>query len=344
MKKIAIEEHFWTKDYLNYLRSRKEYPKVETVEDAEHNNIELYWRSLSVKSPLQPQLRSSLLDLSEGRIKAMDECGIDLQVLSLAIPGVEPLEAADAIAIARSTNDELAGVIKRYPRRLAGFAALPAQQPDVAAYELERTVKELGLKGGLINSHVRGEYLDDEKYWVIFEVAEKLDVPIFLHPRMPSPDMEKPFITYPALTGSIWGFAAETGLHVMRLISSGVFDKYPHLKIILGHLGEALPFWQWRLDNRWLREGLGLDPRLKKLQKKPSQYIKDNIFVNISGMFWEPALLCTYSALGAEKILFAVDYPYESNREAVDFMDLAPISDNDKEKIYHQNAEAIMGL
>jgi 2,3-dihydroxybenzoate decarboxylase len=196
----------------------------------------------------------------------------------------------------------------------------------------------------MINSHIRGEYLDDRKYWVIFERAEKLNVPLYIHPRQPSPDMIKPFLTYPELASPAWGFAAETGLHAMRLICSGVFDKHPNLKIVLGHLGEALPWWLWRLDSRWIVVGReeGAAPPLA--QKKPSQYIKENFYVTTSGMLWHPALQCCYSALGADRILFAVDHPYESSRDAVQFLDTASICDGDKEKIYHVNAEKLLGL
>ena len=326
MKKIAIEEHFSTEEYLSYLRLRKDYTRREIVEDEKYHSIV-----------------TMLLDLGEGRLSDMNESGIDMQVLSLSI-GVQQFDTSDAIALAKRTNDELSKIVKKCPERFAGFAALATQDPNAAADELERAVKGLGLKGANISSHIKGEYLDDQKYWVIFERAEKLDVPIYLHPARPSPDMVKPFLTYPLLADAMWGYAAEAGLHAMRLICSGVFDKYPGLKIILGHLGEALPFWLWRIDNRWLKEKVDPEPITKGLKKKPSQYVKDNFFVTLSGMFWEPALLCAYLALGADRILFAVDYPYESNDEAVQFIEGVPICDSDKEKICHINAEKILAL
>lgn len=343
MKKIAIEEHFDTEEFVNYLRSRKDYPKVETTEDSKHNRIEVMRYSpdyYTVRGPVM----SRLLDVADVRLKEMDEAGIDMQVLSFVAPGTEVFDAPTGTTLAKKTNIELSKIIMKHPHRFAGFAALAPQDPGGAANELERAVKELGLKGAKINSNIRGEYLDDEKYWVIFERAEKLGVPIYIHPREPSPDMIKPYLTYPSLVGSMWGYAAEVGLHAMRLICSGVFDKYPGLKIILGHLGEALPFWLWRLDQRWQKGEVPLDRLSKKLMKKPSQYVKDNFFVTTSGMFWQPALICTYLALGADSILFAVDYPFESNKEAVQFMETAPICDSDKEKIYHLNAEKLLAL
>jgi 5-carboxyvanillate decarboxylase len=253
----------------------------------------------------------------------------------------------DGTVLAKRINDTLSKAVKNYPKRFAGLASLSLQDPGGAAEELDRAVNKLGLKGGQICSNVNGEYLDDKKYWVFFEMAEKLGVPIYIHPRWPSPDIAKPFFTYPILAGSMFGFAADTSLCAMRLICSGVFDKFPRLRIILGHLGEALPFWLWRLDNRWQRESLRSLRSYasdRQIKKKPSQYVKENIFVTTSGMFFQPALLCTYLALGADRILFAVDYPFEDNKAAVNFMEEAPICDRDKEKIYHLNAEKVLAI
>src|SRR4030042_2678955 len=237
MKRIAIEEHFHTQGYINCLRSRTDYPKVEMTRDRQNNEIELLWCAPGYYLPRKPEITDRLLDMSHTRLQEMDEAGIDMQILSLVCPGPEIFDAPTGTTLARETNDELFEVIKRHPKRFAGFAALAPQDPRSAADELERAVKQLGFKGAKINSHIRGEYLDDQKYWVMFEVAEKLGVPIYIHPREPSSDMLKPYLTYPALAGSMWGYAAATGLHAMGLICSGVFDQYPKLKIILGHLG-----------------------------------------------------------------------------------------------------------
>ena len=206
---------------------------------------------------------------------------------------------------------------------------------------------ELGLKGAMINGNIQGEFLDEKKFWPIFERAEKLDVPIYIHPKMPPADMIKPYLPYPAVASAMAGFAAEAYLHAMRLICSGVFDRYPGLKIILGHMGEAFPFWLWRIDSRYQSEISG-DPASAKfyeyLQKNPSEYFINNFFVTTSGMFWNPVLEFVCSVLGAEKVLFAVDYPYESSKTAVDFMDTSTISDAEKEKICHLNAERLLKL
>ncbi len=248
MKKIAIEEHFHTETYVTYLYSRKEWPRREMIEENGKRWVRDWWSSTHYRL-MDPEQPNPLVDLGEGRLKRMDEDGIDMQVLSLSFPGVE-MFGRDGPLIARTINDELFSAVSRYPARLSGFATIAPQEPEAAAEELERAVVKLGLKGAVVNGHICGEYLDDPKYWVIFEVAEKLDVPIYLHPKMPPPDMIKPYLAYPGLASAMLGFSAEASLHAMRLILSGVFEKYPKLKIILGHLGEAIPFWLWRIDSR----------------------------------------------------------------------------------------------
>jgi len=319
MKIIAVEEHFTTKEHLDARGSMD----MGGGGSAGAGDVSTY--------------TDGLLEVGEGRLKIMDEAGINMQVLSLTIPGVQMLDVATGVALARKTNDKLSEIIGKYPERFAGLATVPPQAPDEAAKELERAVLKLGLKGAIINSHVKGEYLDDRKYWAIFQAAEKLDVPIYIHPQMPSPDLIKPYLAYPGLSAAFWGFGAEVGLHTARLICSGVFDEYPRLKIIIGHMGEALPYWLWRMDNFWRRGPLA------KL-KKPSICMQENISITTSGMFWPPALMCAYLALGADRILFAVDHPYESSKEAVQFINSVPICDSDKEKICHLNAEKLLRL
>ncbi len=200
----------------------------------------------------------------------------------------------------------------------------------------------MGLKGAKLNSHVRGETFDDPKFWPIFEQAEKLDVPIYLHPRNPPADQLKAYAGYPSLSGSLWGYGADLGLNVMKLACSGVFDRYPGLKILLGHLGEALPFWLWRIENRWEHEAA--QSGMKKPLRNPAEYIRRNFWVTTSGMFAQAPLLCAHSVLGPDRILFAVDYPYESNREAARFLEELPLPAPDKARISHRNAEELLGL
>jgi len=341
MKRIAVEEHFLTGSLLAHLRTRKEWPKLEAAEDDQHNKVErMYWAPSQYFVHDDPKMVRRIVDLGEGRVKEMDESGIDMQVLSISIPGVELLDSSSGTALAKQINDEVAQAVRRYPERLSAFAAIALQDPVSAAKELDRAVRDLGLKGAVVNSHIQGEYLDDPKFRIIFEKAEKLGVPIYLHPKQPSPDMIKPYLTYPALANAMWGFAAEASLHAVRLICSGVFDRYPEVKVILGHLGEAIPFWLWRLDNHWEKEG----ERSLPAKEKPSHYFKNNFFVTTSGMCWLPALQFVSSVLGVERILFAADYPFESMKEAVQFIDKAPISDGEREKIYHLNTEKLLGL
>lgn len=267
--------------------------------------------------------------------------------MGLHFPGVELFDAADGTSVAKGINDELSETIKRYPQRLAGFTTIAPQDPEGAAEELERSVNKLGLKGALITGNIKGEFLDDKKFWPIFEMAEKLDVPIYIHPKMPPADMIKPYLAYPGLQSAMAGFAAEAQLHAMRLICSGVFDNYPELKIILGHLGESIPFCLWRIDSRFEEEkqsDIASAEVYKYLQRTPSQYFKENFYVTTSGMFWEPVIEFVTSVLGADRILFAADYPYENSTEAVKAVAATSISSEDKEKICHGNAEKILRL
>ncbi len=339
MRVIDLEAHFYTEDYIKYLRSRKEMPKEELRE----KDIRLLMAP-GVWAPRSIKLEEKLLDMGERRIEEMDEAGVDFQVLSLCIPGCEQFEPSEGEAMARQTNDELSEIIKRYPDRYVGLAALAPQDPESAALELERAVKELGMKGAKLNSHVRGEYLDDEKFWPIFETAESLDVPIYLHPTWPSPSMLKPYAKYGfPLAGPPLGFGAETSLHAVRLIYSGLFDKYPGLKIVLGHLGEGLPFWLYRIDFYWLKPWVAGELR-PKIQHKPSYYINNNFLFTSSGMHFLPAFVCAYMALGADMIAFGADHPFETSKESLESLGTLPICEADREKFFHVNAEKLLKI
>lgn len=337
MKKIAMEEHFTTEEHLDRLQLilKRRYSIPEVIKEEKHLGLELPF----LFPERNEQVMAMLLDLGAGRIKEMDQTGIDMQILSLVSPGVQVFDAAAAVELAKKTNDRLSEAIKEFPERFLGLACVALQNPEEAANELERAVKELRLKGALINSYTKGEYLDDNKYRVFLQRAEKLRVPLYIHPRAPSPSMIEPYLGYPLLSTPLCGFAAEISLHALRMICSGLFDELPELRIILGHLGEALPYWLWRLDNMWQRA-----PQYNELQKIPSQYFKDNFLVTTSGLFSQPSLLCAYMSLGADRILFAIDYPFESSETAVQFMKDAPIGDTDTEKIFHLNAENLLKL
>jgi len=339
MRIIDLETHFYTEEYIKYLRSRKDMPREEVRE----SNIRL-WMAPGVYAPRSFKLEDKLLEVGEGRIKEMDKAGVDIQVLSLCVPGVEQFDAADGTYWAKHTNDELAEVIKKYPDRYIGLAALAPQDPTEAAKELERAVKELGFKGAKLNSHCRDEYLDDEKFWPLFEKAESLGAPIYLHPTLPSAQIMEPFAKFGfPMAGPPFGFGMETSLHAMRLIYGGVFDRFPKLKIVLGHLGEGLPFWFYRIDFYWLKPWVDEDLR-PRIANKPSYYILNNFLFTSSGMHFLPAFMCAYLALGGDMLAFGADPPFESSKESLDSLGILPICDEDKEKFYHGNAEKLLNL
>ncbi|MDB9822229.1 amidohydrolase family protein [Deltaproteobacteria bacterium] len=325
-KIIGVEEHFTSELILNTVRSK--------VESGAKYNLLFDYKTDGISS-------TTGMTIGEKRLKDMDEAGIDMQVLSSTPYHEGFLDPSEGTSMSETINNEIHKIIKKDSKRFAGFAGLACQDPDAAANELERSVKKLGLKGAIIYSHIQGEYLDDQKFWPVFEKAEKLDVPIYIHPKDPSPGMIGAYSKYPILADAMWGFAADVGLHAMRLICSGLFDEYPGLKIILGHLGEGIPYWLWRLDSR---SGRGTPQNGLLCKKKPSQYIKDNFYVTTSGMFWPPVLEFAHSVLGADRILFAVDYPAQLNSEAVKSIESMSISDEDKEKIFHLNAERLLKI
>jgi 2,3-dihydroxybenzoate decarboxylase len=338
MKVIDLENHFFTIEYIKYLRNRKEPPRETEDEDGLS-----MWYTDVLCSPRSFEMENKLLDLGEDRLNEMDAKGIDIQVLSLSPPGVQCFDAAEGTAWARKVNNELSKVVKQHPDRFIGLACIAPQSPEEAADEIERAVSELGLKGVNIESHARNEYLDNRKYWSIFERAEKLDIPIYLHPEIPSASILKGYADDYGfeLAGPPLGYGADLALHTMRLIYSGLFDKCRKLNMVLGHMGEGLPFWLSRMDAYWIKPWKGKKPRI---EKKPSDYVKTNFTITISGMFFVPAFMCAYLALGGDRIAFAVDYPYEGIEEAVRFIKEAPISDLDKEKICYSNAARLLKI
>lgn len=280
------------------------------------------------------------LDLGEKRRAAMTAARIDMQLLLLSAPGVQMFETGEARDLAALANDRSAALQKSDPRRYAALAAIAPQDPIGAARELERAVRTLGLKGALINSHTHGEYLDDRKFWPIFEAAQALDVPIYIHPRDPSPGMLEPYKAH-ALVGPIWGFAAETGLHALRLIMAGVFDAFPRLRIALGHLGEGLPFFIDRIDIRYAMDG---SPMRTTLKQRPSDYLKRNFILTTSGMNYAPSVRQAIAVMGADKVLFAADWPYEDAVAATAAFDAIPMSPRERRMLYQTNAERAFRL
>ncbi len=286
-------------------------------------------------------LSRRLLDVDEERLRIMDEAHVDVHLLALTSTGVQALETELAVSIAALGNDRLAAAIARHPTRYAGLATIAPQDPKRAVKEMERAIRTLKLSGVMINSHTNGEYLDELKFWPILEAAAALDVPIYIHPRSPSPAMAQPYRKY-HLEHAIWGYAVETGLHAVRLIMSGVFDKYPTLKIVIGHMGENIPYALYRMDWMHARAPVAMDR--PKLALTPSEYFRRNFMITTSGVNWHPALRFCIEVLGADNIMWAVDYPYQETHEAVRFMNDAPISDDDKAKIFYRNAERVFRI
>jgi uncharacterized protein len=290
------------------------------------------------------QLIDQLCDLDQRRIADMDAASIDVQVLSLTSPGVEQLDAAEAVTLARDVNDRLADAVRSHPSRFAGFAALPTMAPDSAAAELERMVRDHGFKGALINGHIRGRYLDDAFFWPILECAEALQVPLYLHPTPPpQPVIEASYVGNFApgvtvgLATAAWGWHIDTGNHVLRLILSGAFDRYPRLQLIIGHLGEGLPFMLPRIE-------LALPTEMTKLERPIGAYLRENLYYTFGGFNYLPTFLDLLLQVGVDRIMFSADYPYASMARARAFLDQLPVSPADKARISHGNAERLLQL
>jgi predicted TIM-barrel fold metal-dependent hydrolase len=288
------------------------------------------------------RLFEQLNDVGDKRIAEMDAAGIDVQVLSLTSPGVEQLEAGEAIALARDANDFLADAIAKNPNRFAGFAALPTAVPDKAAEELERMVRDHGFQGAVVNGHHRGRYLDDKFFWPILERAELLNVPIYLHPTPPPQAVIDasyggfaPIVTE-MFAGPGWGWHIETAIHVIRLILGGAFDQYPKLQIVIGHMGETLPFMLQRLDV--------MPTAMTRTNRAISSYLRENVHYTFSGFNFTPTFLDLLLQVGVDRILFSADHPYASMVQAREFLERLPVSVADKERIAHGNAERLLRL
>lgn len=323
MRTITLEEHYATAGFLN---------------GPGRTFLERATRAGGRMARIIDQLR----DLGARRTAEMDEARIDMQVLSLNSPGVEQLDAQEATALACEANDLVADAVKQNPSRLGGFAALPVADPDRAAAELQRTVGQYGFKGALINGHHRGRYLDDKFFWPIFECAESLAVPVYLHPTQPpQPVIDALYSGFASevsfmFANAGWGWHIETGVHVLRLILGGVFDRFVNLQIVIGHMGEALPFMLNRVDI--------ISPGLTGLRRPLSAYLRENVHYTFSGFNYTPTFLDLLLQVGVERIMFSADYPYASMTEAREFLDHLPVSAADRERIAHANAERLLRL
>lgn len=323
MRVIAVEEHFVTPAF------------VAGPGKAANERMQ--------RAPNGSKLIARLSNISDERIAEMDAADIDMQVLSLNSPGVEQADASDAIACARDANDYLAEAVKAHPSRFAGFASLPVQSPEQAAVELDRCVRKLGFKGANINGHTRGRYLDDPYFTPVLASAESLDVPIYLHPTVPP----KPVVDAlysglsPAVSGVFaangWGWHIETAVHVLRMVLGGVFDRHPRLQVVVGHLGEALPFMIERLNH-------ALPKQMTNLERTVADYLRQNLHYSFGGFNFLPTFLNLLAEVGVERIMFSVDYPYGTMEEAHAFLGSLPVSAADKERIAHGNAESLFHL
>ncbi len=282
-----------------------------------------------------------LLDIEGKRLREMDEYGVDIQLLSLTAPGVQMFDADTACELATLANDRLAEVISRHPTRFAGLAAFAPQSPKRAAKEMERAIGKLHLNGFIVNSHTNNEYFDDPKFWPILEAAEALDRCIYIHPRAPSEGLKGPLREY-GMDSAMWAYGVEVGTHAVRMMASGLFDRFPKLKICIGHMGEAVHFWIWRIT--FMNSRAQVMRRAPKTQLTMDEYFKRNFVITTSGVEDPLALDYSVKKLGADNVLWAIDYPYQPTAPAVAFMDAAPLSDGDKAKVYHRNAERIFHI
>lgn len=310
---VAIEEHYWDAELA------KHFPNGEN------------------KSHVQ----DLLTEIGDKRLRAMDEAGIDIQVLSHGAPAAQKLPAELAVDLTKRTNDRLAEACAKHPSRFAAFAALPTPVPEQAALELERCVKDLGFKGAMIHGLTNGLFIDDKRFWPIFEVAEKLDVPIYLHPSVPNHEVTRLYYDdyaneFPTVIRPAWGFTVETATAAIRLILSRALEKYSALQIILGHLGETLPFLLWRINQSLARPG-----------QTPLDFRKqfcEHFHVTTSGFFSTPALICTILELGIDRIMFAIDYPYVLNRDGMNWIEQIQLSPDNKRMLVGGNATKLLKL
>ncbi|HTS39087.1 MAG TPA: amidohydrolase family protein [Xanthobacteraceae bacterium] len=313
---ITIEEHYWDKELaatFTGLESGRPGPQLER-----------------------------LYDLGAFRLKEMDEVGIDIQVLSHGAPSAQKLPAETAVAVTRGVNDRLAAVCAANPSRFKAFAALPTADPKGAADELERCVTKHGFKGAMLHGLANGAFLDDQKFWPIYERAVKLDVPIYMHPGLPDARVMNAYYEpytkeFPMVVRAAWGYTVETATLAIRLVLSGLFDKHPKLKIILGHLGETLPFLVWRVDHALARPGAAKQLSFRDL-------FCGNFWITTSGNFSNPALLCCVQEMGIDRILFAVDWPFVMNPPGLKWMETVPLCDEDKAKILSGNTKRLLKM
>jgi 2,3-dihydroxybenzoate decarboxylase len=330
LEKIAVEEHF------NLLTA--------AAAPAGSSDLESLVRAMDYDTTWSTLVGGRLTEFDSHRLASMDACGVAIAILSHTVPGVQGIaDAGAAMAAARQINDFLATVTARHPRRFAGFASVALHDADAAAREVERAIDRLGLKGVMINGYSQigaahsAHYLDEPRFLPFWEAVAAAGVPVYLHPRPPSE--LRSYEGHKELVGATWGFAPETATHALRLVYSGLFDRFPHLTVILGHLGETIPYFAWRIQHAF-----EYNPSDKRVQRRLQDYLCDNFYLSTSGIFSDQALIGALLTIGADRILFAADYPYEVMEQAAEWIERAPISEGDRRKIASGNARRLFKL
>lgn len=335
LRKIAVEEAFSIPEVAKELQKvarapgdSSDLPLVRGIYDAQGG-----YGSMN--------FLDGLLDIEDKRLREMDQYGVDMQLLSLTAPGVQMFDADTACELATLANDRLAEVIARHPTRFAGLASFAPQSPKRAVREMERAVTRLKLNGFMVNSHTHSEYFDDPKYWPILEAAEALDRCIYIHPRGASDGLKGPLRDY-GMDSAMWGYGVEVGTHAVRMMACGLFDRFPKLRICIGHMGEAVHFWLWRINFMNSRsQSIGRAP---KTQLTMAEYFMRNFFITTSGVEDPLALEYSVKKLGVERVLWAIDYPYQTTAPAVAFLESAPLTEADRVQLAHRNAERIFHI
>jgi len=338
MRKIATEEAWSIPQVAEELRKVSNGPSqsldkllVKGIYDAAHDT----------SGYGEMKFLDGLLDIEKKRLPEMDELGVDMHLLSLTAPGVQMFDADVATDLAALSNDLMAEICRKWPTRFAGLASFAPQSAGRAAKEIERAMTQLKLNGLIVNSHTHGDYFDDPKFWPALEAAEALGACIYIHPRAASDTLKGPLQDY-GMDSAMWGYGVEVGTHAVRMMAGGVFDQFPNLKICIGHMGEAIPFWIWRINFMNTRaQQVG---RAKKTKRSMAEYFQDNFVVTTSGVEDPLALRYTIDKIGIDNVMWAIDYPYQPMKPAVDYMDAAPVSDTERHALYHGNAERIFHI
>lgn len=332
--RIATEEAFATQEQFDAIM------RLVKEGHADHGTMSLWGFYGTSASERTTFIRERLLDLGELRIQAMDDTGIDKAVLAMTSPGVQSLfDPEEAKGIARRSNDQLKDACEKYPDRFYGMIAVAPQDPEWSAQELRRGKEELGFHGVQVNSHTHGHYLDEAQFDPILRACADLDLPLYIHPQGPPDDMIGDMVGA-GLDGAVFGFAAETSYHAMRLLTTGVFDRYPGLQLMLGHGCEGLPFWLYRL-NYMHQAGIRSQryPRLQPQQHDLFHYMRNNLLGTCSGLPFSPAIKLMIEVMGEDRVMYAMDYPYEYVPDEVRWMDDLEITDSQKKKFFQTNAE-----